>query len=62
MNNNNCESCAGGTDLPPGATCSVCHTTRKIVGYRKYEYPMCESDERNDIPITRLSNNSQRSK
>lgn len=52
---NNCESCAGGTDLGPGETCNVCGTTRKIVGYRKCEYPMYDSDERNDIPITELS-------
>ena len=51
-----CESCADGTDLSPGGTCSCCRTTKKIVRYRKCEYPMTEDDENEDIPVTELVN------
>lgn len=49
-----CESCANGTDLGAGETCDTCGRTRKIIGYRKCEYPMTKDDENRDIPITEI--------
>ena len=54
-----CESCVDGTDLPPGTKCEICGRHNKIIGYRKCEYPMTESDENRDIPITNISNRKE---
>ena len=49
-----CESCCNGSDLRSGDTCSVCGTSRRVVGRREWEYPQTQVDEENGIPITRL--------
>lgn len=54
--NDRCESCAGGTDLSPGAKCDVCGNHNEITGYRKCEYPMTKGEEDLDIPITSINN------
>ena len=53
---NTCESCAGGTDLSPGAKCEVCGNHNEVIGYRKLEYPMTKDDEDRNIPITSINN------
>ena len=50
-----CESCAGGTDLKIGDSCSICCKNKKIIGYRKCEVPQCQADEDNDIPIIEIN-------